>query len=78
MSASPIGTHASGPVQTSATAGIGTGSQGRTASSAGAASSGDRRHAGTSVATAAAITPAHQGAGSASRIEVESGAASEI
>jgi hypothetical protein len=78
MTHSPIGTHASGPVQTSATAGSGIGSQGTTLSNAGNARSGERRQAGTSAAAAVAIAPTHHGAAIASRIDAESGAASDI
>src|SRR5687768_4850750 len=65
--AAPIGTQASGPVQTRAIAGKGTGHQGSVLRRAGSAVDGRVRHAGTSAASPAAMRPIHQGASATSR-----------
>jgi hypothetical protein len=71
--AQPIGAHANGPVQTSATSGSGTGIHGTTDNTDGSAVSGFRRHCGTIEATANAETAIQIGAGNTMRTAVESG-----
>src|SRR5689334_22639947 len=73
LNATPVvrrmGSHASGPVQTSAIAVIGIGHHATVATSTGVASSGFRRHAGTHHAAINAIANTHHGAGAARRAD---------